>query len=574
MSDKQVGNPRDVAEWVRRMPLPAPRSTRDVFHLLAQFDSHAGLDALLDRIDFAGVTPALISQAVMGTPLRDRHLAVPGPDFDPRAAFQAALLSPAFRGSILPTYLGAFPDLGRDIFIHVPKCAGTDLVMNLGRRQMPLPSVLEVPGWLSDTEFLEVVGGLTRMRPFQSRVFVYGHMEFATYLDRCGLRPGDRVFSIIRDPIALMVSQANYAIGRLRQDPNGEDPDTAHTRAHLGISRVPPTINDRDLKDLVVQALLNPDIAYANQACRHLASTETLTAEAAIDMVVANDVEITTTERYDRWLRERWGIPRSERHNRSDQILTLHEARRLYAAAMFAQTQEDQVLFDLITWALEQTNTASITGQRLAALVGRRDIVSFARDLTRDRQALRESGARGVFVMAETPNIARYLTLPGLLAEGSPRVETIFNAGFGAEGTAGSLLRQGWSQPEPAFTWTVGHTSVLDLPPLGRDGGALVVQFTLRPFVWRDKLPAQLVEITVNGTAIGTAEIREPSVLEFELPSSLVGPDTPLEITLGLPLASAPRPLSGANDDRVLGLCMERLTIRHLRPDDTHQEHA
>jgi len=568
MSDTDTGNPRDVADWVDRMPLPAPRSVRDVFFLLSQFDRRDGLDPLLDRVDFSGTGPAQIAQAVFGQPLRDRHHAIPTPDFDPRTAFKTALLSPEFRRHILPAFLGAFPELTRDVFIHVPKCAGTDLAMNLGRRQMPLPSVLESPGWLSDDEFLAVIGGLTRSLPFHRRVFVYGHMEFATYLDRCGLRPGDKVFSIIRDPIALMVSQANYAIGRLRQDPNGEDPDTAATREHLGIANIPAKASDRDLKDLVVQALLHPAIAFANQACRHLASSEALSAEAAIDMIIANDVEVTTTDRYNRWLRERWGIPHSARHNRSEQVLTLHEARRLYAAAMFEQTAEDQKLFDLITWALERTDGASVTGQQLARLVAPRDVVAFSNELTAERQQARESGAKGLFVIEEAPQIARYLATPSLRAPGSPGIEEVYATGFGAGATGASFLTTGWSSPERAFTWSVGTESVIEIPPLPESGETLVIQLGLRPFVAPPALPSQRLEISVDGRTIGACDLRTQALVEFELPADPARAQAPITVMLGIPGATAPRPLTGAEDDRVLGICLDRLTIRRLRPEE------
>jgi hypothetical protein len=564
MSETESGNPRDVAEWVRDMPLPAPRSTRDLFHLLAQFDSHAGLDALLARVDFTAVGPAEISQVVMGHPLHDRRLAVPDAGFDARSAFKDALLSASFRSQILPSFLQSFPELTRDIFVHVPKCAGTDLTMNLGRRQMPLPSVLESPGWLSDDEFLSVIGGLARALPFHKRIFVYGHMEFATYLDRCGLRPGDRVFSIIRDPIALMVSQANYAIGRLRQDPQGRDPDTVVTMTHLGLSALPGNMSDRDLKDLVVQALLHPAIAFANQACRHLSRSRDLSFEAAIDMIIANDVEVTTTERYNRWLRERWGIPHSARHNRSEQILTLHEARRLYAAAMFDATGEDQKLFDLITWGLEKTDTASITGQQLAKLVAPRDVVAFSTDLTSDRQQARESGAKGVFVVEEPAAVTRYLVAPSLLAPGSPVAEEIYSASFGANGNGTTYLRTGWSTSERSFTWSIGSENTLELPPCNGDG-TFIVQLIMRPFVVATILPAQRVEVGVNGQAIGAVDIRTYAVLEFEVPAPIAASGAPLLITLTVPNAARPRPLNGADDDRVLGVCLERAMFRRLR---------
>ena len=565
MSKSESGNPRDVADWVRHMPLPAPCTTREVFHLLAQFDRDAGLDDLLERVDFNGFGPSEIAQVVLGRPLRDRLQAVATQGFDARAAFKQALLSEEFRKQILPSFLQSFPDLARDVFIHVPKCAGTDLTMNLGRRQMPLPAVMESPGWLSDDEFLSVLGGLARAIMFHKRIFVYGHMEFGTYLDRCGLRPGDKVFSIIRDPIALMVSQANYAIGRLRQDPQGRDPDTVVTMEHLGLTSLPPNPSDRDLKDLVVQALLHPAVAFSNQACRHLARSRNLSFEAAIDMIIANDVEVTTTERYNRWLKERWGIPHSTRHNRSEQLLTLHEARRFYAAAMFEATGEDQKLYDLITWGLEKTDSAAITGQQLAKLIAPRDVVAFSNELTGDRQKAREKGTRGLFAVEEPPMVARYLVAPSLLAPGSPTLEDVYGASFGAGNNGTEYLRTGWSTSERNFTWSIGSESVIELPPCVGEG-PFILQLILRPFVVATILPTQRVEIGINGQAIGATELRTMAMIEFEIPAAVAASGNPLTLTITVPGAARPRPLNGADDDRVLGICLERAVFRRLRP--------
>jgi hypothetical protein len=547
------------------MPLPTPRNGRDVFHLLAQYDRAAGLDDLLARVDFTGVGPSEVSQIVFGTPLRDRHAAIIPAGFDARAAFSAAILSERFRQGILPAFLGAFPELERDVFVHVPKCAGTDLTMNLGQREMPLPSVLESPGWLSDEEFLSVIGGLARAMPFLTRIFVYGHMEFGTFLDRCGLRPGDQVFTIIRDPIALMVSQANYAIGRLRQDPRGRDPDTVITMTLLGLSSLPDNLSDRDLKDLVVRALLHPGIAFANQACRHLSNSKNLSFEAAIDLIIANDVEVTTTEQYNRWLKERWDIPHSARHNRSEQILTLHEARRLYAGAMFQATGEDQKLFDLVSWGLERSGATSITGQQLARLVAPRDVVAFAEDLTAERQRGREAGPRGLFVVEEPPAVNRFIVSPTVAAPGGPALEDVYHAAFGSGGNGIEYLRSGWSASEATFTWSIGTESLLELPRCPNPG-VYLVQIVMRPFVVPGPLPTQRVEVTLNGQAIGACELRQLAVVEFQVPVAFALEGRPLTIKLTVPGAARPRPLSGANDDRVLGVCLERLIFRRLRP--------
>jgi hypothetical protein len=105
MAEGREDNPRDVAEWVRQMPIRAPRDIRGVFHALAQYRRDDGLDRLLARIDFDGIGPAAIYEAVLRRPPENRKRVTPPPDFDAREAFKAALLSQEFRvNALLPSW--------------------------------------------------------------------------------------------------------------------------------------------------------------------------------------------------------------------------------------------------------------------------------------------------------------------------------------------------------------------------------------------------------------------------------------------------------------------------------------
>jgi hypothetical protein len=71
--------------------------------------------------------------------------------YHPCGHFRAALLSDEFRRNVVQGLLAAFPEKGRNVFIHVPKCAGTDLIFNLVHRFLPLPKILEVKDWCLTT---------------------------------------------------------------------------------------------------------------------------------------------------------------------------------------------------------------------------------------------------------------------------------------------------------------------------------------------------------------------------------------------------------------------------------------
>ena len=407
-SDESDGSPRDVAQWVRNLSLRAPRDMREVFLLLGRWREGETLEALLDRTDFTDASPARMFEVLIGRPPGHDELSADPADSGAQATFRRTILSREFRERSLFAFLDAFPELAREIFIHVPKCAGTDLIMNLGQRLMPLPYVLKFPDWISDGEFLNVLGGLAQQAPFHDRIFFYGHMFLGDFPAGFRPRPNDKIFSIIRDPLALMVSQANYVIGRLRQDPEGRDPDTAETLEELGMPRLPDGLSVGELKDLAVRVLFNRKIVFTNNACRHLGRLKSKSFEEALGQIAVNDVEITTTEYYDRWLKQRWGIGRSEHHNRSAVLLTVHEARRLYAAALMDSMTEDLKLFSLVTWAIEKAGTPSVTGQQIMRFAA----AGFADELIEGARRGLTGEAKGLFVVQNAFAISRYLHEP------------------------------------------------------------------------------------------------------------------------------------------------------------------
>lgn len=57
-------------------------------------------------------------------------------------------------------------------------------------------------------------------------IFVAGHTQFNQYAARIGTRLNDRIFTVIRDPIEIIMSMANYVISQFLADPKLERFDT------------------------------------------------------------------------------------------------------------------------------------------------------------------------------------------------------------------------------------------------------------------------------------------------------------------------------------------------------------
>ncbi len=161
----------------------------------------------------------------------------------------------------------------------------------------------------------------------------------------------------------------------------------------------------------------------------------------ALKNLVLYNVEITTTGNYDRWLAERWGIPSSRHHNRSEPILPNIEARRLYDS-VFAASQEDRKLYKLVSWALQQTGTASITGEKLVQLLG----PLLAEALSTNECPSLPAGPNQVnpdqtiHVAESKAYVEMYLAPVTLVIPDTPQMETVVASSFG-KGADGDRYR-------------------------------------------------------------------------------------------------------------------------------------
>src|SRR4051794_22778551 len=198
--------------------LAAPRNPRELFQLLAGHAvGKADLSDLLEPVDFAGVTPRHVYYGVLGRPPERFWSAAP--DYDAKAHFLRGLRSPEFRVRAIELFLAAFPEKRRLVFIHIPKCAGTDLNYHLARRFLWLRHILSSPETVPDkTFFAELAMAAQRVESVQE-IFVAGHIQFSHYAARIGTRLNDRIFTVIRDPIEIAMSMANYVVSQLLSDP-------------------------------------------------------------------------------------------------------------------------------------------------------------------------------------------------------------------------------------------------------------------------------------------------------------------------------------------------------------------
>lgn len=340
--------------------LRAPRNQRELIRMFGLYDEATGLDGLLARFDVSTLAAWTLDRVALGNTAREPR---PPADTDPVAHLKSLLLSSPFRQFAVRNLLDAFPDTPRLLFVHVPKCAGTDLTGALRERYVSIDSAMENPHWYTAEQRFKYLRDLVLAAPFTDALFVRGHVPLRYYVNQSLIRPNDQIFTVLRDPVDVIISMMNYVLTRFRDDPVGATPDTRQWLANMGLRGLPSIADAAGWRDLASRILREPRVVPDNILCNALGRGD---AASALDFLVASDIEITDLTRYEPWLAQRWGIARSARANESVKFVTRSSLPADDLALIQTKVAEDRILFDRVRQCLDQAGTLSILGRVVA----------------------------------------------------------------------------------------------------------------------------------------------------------------------------------------------------------------
>jgi hypothetical protein len=210
---------------------------------------------------------------------------------------------------------------------------------------------------------MEILGGFGSIVDFFDFVMVQGHLTLSYVIREVGVRFGDKISTVLRDPVMSAISMANYVASRLMADPVGNYPDTRQWLEQLGMDSLPEDRSDASLRALAFAALQDDRIAYVNPICHYLGDG---TSASAIDNIVLNNLELTDTLRYNRWLETRWNIPSGSRINQSLPILNRDDVVSRLSDRLHYLCSEDIKVFETVTSLLDARDTVSVKGHELA----------------------------------------------------------------------------------------------------------------------------------------------------------------------------------------------------------------
>ncbi len=349
------------------MPPPPPHTPRTLFELFATYDERQGLDSVLAASDLADLAPRDIYACALGRRPESLKAATRPPAYNPRNHLHATLNSPEFQGKAMLLLLNAYPEKRRLLFVHVPKCAGTDLRVSLTDRYPSLDVGLGDPEWTKPERLFAAIRNMVVAVRSADTILIHGHVRLLSAVEQELVRPYDQVITVIRDPQEIVVSNINYVITRILQDQKlgAFAPDTVRWLRQLGVERLPPDMPAAAAMQTCKALLRNRAVTPRNSICHWLGNGD---LRSFLNRVVINDVEITDTSHYSAWLQQRWGIQRIARANQSMQFVTraMLDADDLDHVA--SVTEEDRKVYAMISEQIERRGRTSIHGREITGI--------------------------------------------------------------------------------------------------------------------------------------------------------------------------------------------------------------
>ena len=147
---------------------------------------------------------------------------------------------------------------------------------------------------------------------------------------------------------------------------------------------------------------------------------------------------------------------------------------------------------------------------------------------------------------------------------------------FAASGNSSLFTVAGWSRPEREYTFNDGHEARLTVSK-GFDSDRYDLSMDVWPFVVRDRLPVQHLEVMVGGTSVmqATVDSRERRVLRCEIPPDVVDGQETVEVIFRFPDAAAPVSVTTDSPDmRVLAFAFFSVRFSGRMAGDIEATHV
>jgi len=374
-----IGDPVFRKDTKRILPVtrPLPERPRDLLEVFSAMGGEASRISLLRALDLRGGTPAWLIFVVLNRwPTMAELRALEG-EYDARKHLSALIFSTEFRRLLAQRILSAYPEKIRLLYVRIPRCAGSHF-LTIARIMHPVfPPELAAPTPRPGPAFFPTLG-LLLARFLSTRTVMLEQPRLAPYYQPSAFVPesagaagslpwtmanppyrtGDRLFTIVRDPEAIILSQVNAIIEALRACATDEPADITHWRTRLGDL---PADTDAEAWVSVARRLL-ANFSDADPICHALGDG---TTQGALEACAVTNIEIADLSRYEEWITRTWENKPQPPALASAAVLPREALTAKDRDRLAALTVQDRPLYARIRACLDGAELSSIKGLQL-----------------------------------------------------------------------------------------------------------------------------------------------------------------------------------------------------------------
>ena len=316
---------------------PLPTRPRELFELFVALGGEAALPSLFRSTQLHAAEPrALTFIALNRWPTEAELAALPTP-YNPQSHLRALLTQAEFRASLVRRICDAYPERPRLCFVRIPRCAGTHFLTMANHMHPVWPEHLAAMRRDGSAGFIPALGAYLG-RFTLTKTIMLVQPTLAPFIEattppadraraQAGLqwnlnppprRAGDRLFTILREPAAIVLSEVNATLDALLQPADADTPHIAAWRTRLPPSpaTADPAGRKRIARDILRQ------LALRNPICHALGDG---TAAGAFRAVRLQDVELADLSHYPDWTKYSWDVEPEPASNTSTPHLTLED---------------------------------------------------------------------------------------------------------------------------------------------------------------------------------------------------------------------------------------------------------
>ena len=338
-----------------RRPLPA--RPRALLELLVSLGQQASLPRHLTYV-VLNRWPTLAELAAVATP------------YEARQHLRDLLFSEEFRAGLFWRICDSYPERQRLLYVRIPRCAGDHFLHMAGTMHALFPPGLAHWTRQDRGTFIPALGSylgrfnLTRtiqatlpaLAPFiQIPPPSVGDAALPWLACPPPRRPGDRLFTIIREPAGLILSQVNAILASVAAPAQADEGEAlAQWRDRLG--SLPREADRAGWKAAGRRVLAG--LAMRNPICSALGRG---TAPSAREACRYADIEIADLRRYADWVNYTWNVEPEPATNAAAPVLTRQDLDASDAGRLADLIEEDLAFYATIAATLAGMPNTKIT---------------------------------------------------------------------------------------------------------------------------------------------------------------------------------------------------------------------